>query len=135
MEEDEYNLDLEKDIQKSELHLNDIHGDGSLPRKVLYNLTYKSKLIDAAFKEKEMDHHFCLGFVINLARSSFMSEMGRALETYIEACDNQNSVLVIKRIYKNLKDNHQQRQLKITKEAKVEKVFKYLQLRNEDAEL
>lgn len=63
-----------------------------------------------------------------------MSEMNRAFETYIEACDNQNSVLVIKRIHKNMKDNHQQRQLKIAKEIKIEKVFKYLQQKNEDAE-
>jgi hypothetical protein len=99
-------MDLEREIQRSELHLNEIQGDGPLPRKLLYTMTGKSKLIEAAFKDKEIDPHFCLGFVISIARANFMTEIGKACETYIESCDNQNSVLVIRRIYKNLKENH-----------------------------
>lgn len=72
VDEEEFSLDMEKEIQQSEMHLNQIHGEGPLPKKVLFTMTGKSKLIDAAFKEKELDPYFCLGLVISTARNLFI---------------------------------------------------------------
>lgn len=60
--------ELERDIQKSELHTNQVHstmdGSSQLTRKALLGLTSKSKLIEAAFKEKDLDAYFSLGIVL-----------------------------------------------------------------------
>lgn len=91
-------------------------------------------MIEAAFKERDFDPHFCLGFVSSIARNLFITEVIKATEVYSESCDNQSSALVIRKILRNMKENHQQRQLKITKEQKIDKVFRYLYLKNEEAE-
>lgn len=106
VDEEEMNADIEREVQQSEIHINQIHGEGPLPRKTLFTLTGKNKLIEAAFKEKDFDPYFCLGFVLSVARNIFVSEISKAAEVYYEACDNQNSVLVVRRIFKNIKENH-----------------------------
>jgi hypothetical protein len=69
-------------------------------------LTGKNKLLEAAFKEKEFDPYFCLSLVLTIARNLFIQKVIKAAEVYIEACDNQNSVVVVKRILKNMKENN-----------------------------
>ena len=46
-----------------ELYLNDTMGD-YLNRKAMSLITCKSKLMEAAFKEKELDAYFCLSLVL-----------------------------------------------------------------------
>ncbi len=60
--------------------------------------------------------------------------MTKAAEVYFEVCDNQNSILIVRRILKNMKENNHMRKLKITKENKIEKIFKHLYSKNEDAD-
>jgi folylpolyglutamate synthase/dihydropteroate synthase len=98
------------------------------------SLTGKNKLLEAAFKEKEFDPYFCLSLVMTIARNIFLQEVTKAADIYIDTCDNQNSGLVIKRLMKNMKENNQMRKLKITKENKIEKIFKHLHSKNEDAD-
>ncbi len=100
----------------------------------MISLTGKNKLLEAAFKEKEFDPYFCLSLVLTIARNIFISEVSKAADVYFEACDNQNSVMVVRRIMKNMKENNQTRKLKITKENKIEKIFKHLYSKNEDAD-
>ena len=69
-------------------------------------LTGKYKLLEAAFKDKDIDPYFCLGLVLSTARTLFILEASKAAEVYIEACDNQNSSLVVRKIHKTLKDTH-----------------------------
>ena len=70
-------------------------------------MTGKNKLIEAAFKERDFDPHFCLGFVSSIARNLFITEVIKATEVYSESCDNQSSALVIRKILRNMKENHQ----------------------------
>ncbi len=72
----------------------------------MQTLTGKNKLLEAAFKEKEFDPYFCLSLVLTIARNLFIQKVIKAAEVYIEACDNQNSVVVVKRILKNMKENN-----------------------------
>ena len=88
MDEEELNADLEKEVQQSEIHINQVHGEGPLPKKNLLSLTGKNKLLEAAFKEKEFDPYFCLSLVLSIARNIFIQEVTKAAEIYIEACDN-----------------------------------------------
>ncbi len=91
VEEEEGCEDLEKELPHSELHINHVHGEGPLPRKVLLTLTGKYKLLEAAFKDKDIDPYFCLGLVLTAARTIFILEASKAAEIYVEVCDNQNS--------------------------------------------
>ena len=134
IDEEDYNNDIEKEVSLSEIHLNLVHGEGPIPKKNLFNLTGKNKLLEAAFKEKEFDPYFCLSFVLTVARTLFIQEVTKAAEVYFEVCDNQNSVVVVRRILKNMRENNQMRKLKITKEQKIEKILKHLQSKNEDAD-
>jgi hypothetical protein len=118
----------------SEIHINQVHGEVPLAKKNMISLTGKNKLLEAAFKEKEFDPYFCLSLVLTIARNIFISEVSKAADVYFEACDNQNSVMVVRRIMKNMKENNQTRKLKITKENKIEKIFKHLYSKNEDAD-
>lgn len=87
-----------------------------MTRKNLVGLTSKSKLIDAAFKEKDLDAYFSIGIVLQEARNIFVKEISKSGEIYVEICDNMNSSLVVKRLVKNMVENHQVRKLKITKD-------------------
>lgn len=60
--------------------------------------------------------------------------MTKAAEVYFEVCDNQNSVVVVRRILKNMRENNNMRKLKLTKEHKIEKIMKFLYSKNEDAD-
>ena len=72
-------------------------------------MTARHKLLEAGFKDKEIDPYFCLGLVVGTARQSFILEISKAAEVYIEACDNSNSCLVVKKLHRNLRDNHHMR--------------------------
>jgi len=82
-------------------------------------LTSKSKLIEAAFKEKDFDAYFSLGMVLQGARQIFINEISKNIEVFSELCDNSNCVLVIKKTFKSLLENHNLRKLKISKESKI----------------
>jgi hypothetical protein len=51
-------------------------------------MTGKSKILEAAFKDKEIDPYFCMGLVLSQARSIFYVEITKAAEVYFELCDN-----------------------------------------------
>ena len=53
-------MDLEKEVNVSEVHLHDIMFNETLSKKAQLALTCKAKLLDAAFKEKEFDGYFAL---------------------------------------------------------------------------
>ncbi len=88
IDEEEYTQEIEKEVSLSEIHLNQVHGEAPLQRKILMTMTGKNKLIEAAFREKEFDPYFCLGFVLIIARNLFIQEATKAAEVYIESCDN-----------------------------------------------
>jgi len=54
----------------------------------LFNITGKTKLLEAAFKEKEFDAYFCLSLVMTIARNVFIQEVSKAADVYFEVCDN-----------------------------------------------
>ena len=97
-------------------------------------LSSKYKLMEAAFKEKDFDAYFTLGLCLQGARNVFVTEVGKCGEVYAEACDNQNSCLVVKRIVRNVRENHGVRYLKISKESKVDKILRHLIAKNEDVD-
>lgn len=72
IDEEDYNNDIEKEVSLSEIHLNLVHGEGPIPKKNMFNLTGKNKLLEAAFKEKEFDPYFCLSLVLTVARTLFI---------------------------------------------------------------
>lgn len=60
--------------------------------------------------------------------------MTKAADVYFEVCDNQNSIVIVRRILKNMRENNHMRKLKLTKEHKIEKILKHLYAKNEDAD-
>ena len=97
-------------------------------------LSSKNKLMEAAMKEKDFDAYFCLALVLQSARNVFIMEIGKNVEVYVEVCENINSALVVKKIFRNLVDNHSQRKLKISKESKIDKILKHLITKNEEVD-
>ncbi len=59
-----------------------------------------------------------------------MLEVGKHVNVYTQACDNTSAALLFKRIFKNMLDNHVTRRLKITRDAKIDKIFKHLLQKN-----
>lgn len=106
IDEEETNADIERELQQSEVHINQVHGEGPFPRKLLNQLTSKHKIIEAAFKEKDFDPYFCQSFVLTMARNIFINEVSKCLEVYFDICDNPNSIMVAKKILKTMKENH-----------------------------
>lgn len=131
VDDEDLNLNLEKEVQINEIHLNLIMGD-QLSKKVMKNISSKVKLMEAAFKEKEFDSYFSLALGVQGARNIFVTEVGKHIEVYIEQSDNANSSLLVKKIFKNLLDTHFVRKLKISREAKIDKIFNHLVTKNEE---
>jgi len=88
--------------------------------------------MEAAFKEKEFDSYFSLALGVQGARNIFVTEVGKHIEVYIEQSDNANSSLLVKKIFKNLLDTHFVRKLKISREAKIDKIYNHLFTKNEE---
>ena len=73
-----------------------------LTKKAICNLTFRQKLIDASIREKEYDPYFSISLVLQAARNSFIREVGRHVDIFIENVDSNNSCNQVKRIHKNM---------------------------------
>jgi hypothetical protein len=84
-------------------------------------------------KEKDYDPFFSISLVLQSARNSFMREVCRHLECYADNVESQSSSNLVRRILKNMSDNHFQRRVKLFKETKIDKYFKLLLTFNEES--
>ena len=62
-----------------------------------------------------------------------MREVCRHLECYADNVESQSRSNLVRRILKNMSDNHFQRRVKLFKETKIDKYYKLLLTFNEDS--